>query len=446
MSEMSMSADFKVHLPLAKLESCAKCKSTKTLRLCSACNERTYCSPTCQKQDWADHKTFCGKTDRLDLNIFYPLIGCLVEMGHLRKPQTHPALRQSILNAPNPGSLPTRLPDGSAANLVHLGNRLAGPHQAGSAIWFSQALDQNVRLKFMDRVKREGHVLPILMATSLALLSEIYTTPTSNEKKSLRARLAYRSSPIADFGIASGAAKVTAPDRLAYRDKSTNPSFAGIRYGQDPNDHYWLYFTTIRGETVTLDCGMYTFNMCQMVSTKPYSTHSMLPPELPWVPAFFRERDMDRTTPDMYVERRRMSVLRNPALQTVVHIAGTATTYDEAQASIICSFMETLARRKISREEREFVLSLTTQARNELKTVLNGRSWASWPKVPATTVEMDPDELMEDMMDDDAAWAEYLKGYKKNKKAGMDETQLDQAYRVWSAEQKGRQPLWASVM
>ncbi|KAF7299725.1 MYND-type domain-containing protein [Mycena chlorophos] len=408
-------ADLKVHLPLPKLDNCAICQSTQTLRLCSACHERIYCSPTCQKADWAAHKASCGKTDRLDLDAFYPFLACLVESAHTRTP-THPGILQSILNAPNPGTRATRFPDGSAANLVVLGDPLTSPDEAGSERWFPNALDTSVRSKFYHRIKREGHVLPILVGVALALLSQIYTTTGKR-----RVRLAYRSSPIADFGIASGSTTVQPQDRLAYLDAPTDRFFPG----QDPDEHYWLYFTTIRGETVTLDCAMFTFNFCFMVGAWPYTNAQQ------WVPAFFREREFERNTPGMYRERMRASVLRDAGLCRFVESAN-------AEKLPIQSFMESLAQRKLPQSELDFALQIHDLAKAELAQVITTRRWERWPKTAPFMIEQDPDEIADDAQDDDEAWAKYIRRFKKDKKAGATREQLDEAYKKWQAKQKQR--------
>nr|GAT49311.1 predicted protein [Mycena chlorophos] len=445
-------ANPKVHLPLPKLDNCAICQSTQTLRLCSACHERIYCSPTCQKDDWAAHKASCGKTDRLDLDTFYPFLACLVESAHTLTP-THPALLQSILNAPNPGTRATRFPDGSAANLVVLGDPLANPNEAGSERWFPNALNPSVRNKFYHRIKREGHVLPILTGLSLALLSQIYTTPLAvgrcrpigcgrarerwarggeHGSGKRRVRLAYRSSPIADFGIASGSATVQPQDQLANLDAAAPAD----RFfpGQDPDEHYWLYFTTIRGETVTLDCAMFTFNFCFMVGAWPYTNAAAQQ----WVPAFFREREFERNTPGMYRERMRASVLRDTGLCRSVERAAGPDADAENLKLPIQTFMQSLARHQIPQSELDFALQIHNLAQGELTQVLTTRRWERFPKTAPFMIEQDPDEIADDAQDDDEAWAKYIRRFKKDKKAGATREQLDEAYKKWQAKQKQR--------
>ncbi|KAF7314647.1 MYND-type domain-containing protein [Mycena kentingensis (nom. inval.)] len=430
----------KIYLPLAKLEECAVCHSKKSPRLCAACNERTYCSPKCQKDDWPDHKPVCGKTDKLGLDKFYPFIACMAGAAHMHNAKpAHPALRRVIVNRPNPGTRPVGFPDGSAANLVILGEPLRDQSEMGSATWWPGALTDKVRSKFFRRIANEGGTLPILTAVCLALLSEIYTT-TAEGKTRRRTRLAYKSSPIADFGIAAGSAKVTSQDRLAYLiggDGDTDPEAGMFFGGQDPNDHYWLYFTTIRGETVTLDCGMFTWNNCIAVDAAPYSTNVKgLPPMgLGWMPAFWREREMDGSTPEMYTERIRASVLRNQQLQDVVETAGPEG-HESRHVGIVSRFMQGLARREMSQEELGFAFAILYQNEAALRDVVATRRWEQWPDSPQMGIEMDPQEVAENALDDDEAWAKYLRKFKKAKKAGADREELNEAFKKWQRKQE----------
>ncbi|KAJ7069483.1 hypothetical protein C8F01DRAFT_1112894 [Mycena amicta] len=435
---MARSPAPKVYLPLATLEKCAVCQSPTTPRLCSACYERTYCSPTCQKADWPSHKATCGKNDKLGLDTFYPFIACLAHAAHLHNAKPpHPALQREIVNAPNPGSRPIGFPDGSAANLVILGEKLASPELMSSSTWWPQAATDKVRGKMFRRIVSEGQVLPILVAISLALLSEIYTTTavpandSTDGKVKYRTRLAYKSSPIADFGIAAGSADVKNQDKLAYWDIA-HPDMP-LYPGQDPNDHYWLYFTTIRGETVTLDCAMFTFNMCMTINGDPYRTANL--PPLEWCPAFFRERMMENTTPGLYTERTRVSVLRNEDLHRVVE--NSFYGYHDPEIDIVRSFMQNLARREISEDEIEFLFPVLIMNSLALNSVVTHRLWTTWPvDGPTVGIEKDPNEFIEDGLENDEQWAKYLRKFRKSKKAGAGREELNDSFRKW---QKKRQ-------
>lgn len=248
--------------------------------------------------------------DRIDIATFYPLLACLVDLAHLASGiPIHPAYRHQIISDVNPGSHPCALPDGSAAKLVILGRPFdESEHNPNDKTWWPDAHSLNVMSKLMRRIHREGFVLPILMSVCLAIMFEFYTTPVEGGPTKRSIRLRYRSSPISDFGICVGSADVKNQDKLAYFLPDGE-----ILKGQDPDEHYWIYFRTVRGEEVVLDCSMFTFNMCLCVTAPLYMPHyaSIIPP---FAPAFFRDRVMQSSTPQLHKERHRVSILRNKAL------------------------------------------------------------------------------------------------------------------------------------
>jgi hypothetical protein len=158
----------------------------------------------------------------------------------------HPVFLHQIVNNPNPNCPPVNFfPfDDWAGKPVILGDQISSP--PGTEEWWPTTIP-TVRSKLFRRIVREGYVLPILTAVCIALLAEIYTTTSGSsavgDSKQRRARLRYLSSPIADFGVAVGSARVINQDKLAYFRLSDG---ALIR-GQDPDQHYWIYFTTVRG-------------------------------------------------------------------------------------------------------------------------------------------------------------------------------------------------------
>ncbi|KAJ7617523.1 hypothetical protein DFH06DRAFT_1107534 [Mycena polygramma] len=429
-----------VYLPLLSLDKCDTCSVTTNLKLCSRCGERIYCSSTCQQADWPNHKSHCGKTDRIELEQFYPFLAYLAHTVHCHpanlKPE-HPALKHTIVNSPNPGSLATELPDGSFAKLVLLGDSLREPSDLLTTKWWPSAMTAEVRRKFLRRIKFEGYALPVAMSICLALLAEMYTTtavsaaddPDGHTRK--RIRLTYKSSPIADFGVVAGSAEVSNTDKLVYL-KLSDMSF--IR-GQDPNDHYWIYFTTVRGETILLDCAMYTFNMCVMVDTKPYRSPHL--PSVDWSPAVLRERNLDRHAPEEVTERTRMSVLRNEEMRSAV-VQSQCGFHDE-DVELVCDFMETLARRPLTEVEIEFTFPWVTRYYNALGKVLETREWATWPAVPELSIEGDPDTVLNnEVKDDDEAWFKYMKKWRtKNKKGQVGKEALVAAFRAWEARTAG---------
>ncbi|GLB38664.1 hypothetical protein LshimejAT787_0505290 [Lyophyllum shimeji] len=92
-----------------------------------------------------------------------------------------------------------------------------------------------------------------------------------------------------------------------------------FEHGQDPNEHYWLYFTTLNEEKVTLDVGMFTFNPCLCVPAQPYFEHIPVPnPPGSSAPAYFRSHEKARTVPDIVTTAQEFTVLRNTALEAAI--------------------------------------------------------------------------------------------------------------------------------
>ncbi|KDQ17207.1 hypothetical protein BOTBODRAFT_144128 [Botryobasidium botryosum FD-172 SS1] len=366
-----------VILPLQKIDKCAVCASKKTLRLCSACAERIYCSPECQTKDWKSHKANCKNTSRIDLGLVYPFFAICADGNHLRpEVPIHPALQHQVTNSPVPDAHPMRLPDGSSAKIVKLGKPIS---PGNDSEWWPTAPTPMIRGKLCRRILREGYNLQIHFALALALVSELYTTP--NDTATKRLRLRYRSSPIADFGMAWGSARVTTQDTFAY----VLPD-GTIRRGQDPNDHYWPYFTTAGGEDIAVDFGMFTFNMCMCVQSAPY----VPAPERPNLacPVFFRDRQVQMETPGMYKERKRWSILRN---ETVHKALCENDTGDLSKP--LWDVMDTISSTPCGKVERDLLMMWFLDDKELLShNMLKSEAWTMWPESPPLAIETHPGE------------------------------------------------------
>lgn len=342
-----------------------------------------------------------GKTDRIQLEKFHPLIAILVDAARtitrckLSKLE-HFALVSPIVSDYGSRLEYTTLQDGRKGKILVVDNKKLwnDPSALGNpgaplnlSAWFPGA-PSKVAEKLMRRIGREGHLLPALTAICVALLGELYTTTSSAGSSQVRKRLQYRTSPIADFGIAKGSVRVPEYDRLIYQ-KLSDGSYI---MGQDPDEHYWLYFTTIRGEEVILDLGMYTFNMCIMIAIEPYS----VPTTSHWlgnsVPGYFLHREIRKTGPHLklHTERKRISALRHPALQrAVVHLDHAI---DDDEVKDIVSFMQEIAERPVVDPSLEVELACTAAMDNcvHLARVLDNREWESYPDSPTIGFDLDP--------------------------------------------------------
>ncbi|KAF5317528.1 hypothetical protein D9619_013194 [Psilocybe cf. subviscida] len=389
----------KLYLPLAKLSKCAKCDAQdapdKKLRLCTACGETAYCSSECQKADWTKHKIHCGKTDRVDIQSFYPLLAAIMSSCHIHPDNIHPALTHQIVNDPNPGSGDIiKLPNADAAKLVVLGDPIA-QHEVGTAKWWPAAASPRIRSKFLRRIVAEGLLLPIILATAVGLVGEMYTTTalSSSEEPGLqvtgkrRVRLTHNRSPISDIGIIAGTPRVTPQDRLVYYSLGGD-----FMMGQDPADHYWLYFTTLSGEELYLDCGMYTFNFAMMVDLHSYCQHGL--PDIGIAPAFWFGREYQKAFPVAVMDqigwkpKKRFSILREKRLERVLR----GFTIRDEDVPLLLSLMDDIAGRTCTEREKKMLFAFYTNSSMVLRLNVKNREYLNFPKEPKVAIDMDPDE------------------------------------------------------
>ncbi|KAL1745805.1 hypothetical protein HDZ31DRAFT_81683 [Schizophyllum fasciatum] len=244
-----------------------------------------------------------------------------------------------------------------------------------------------------------------------------------------RLRLRYRSAPIADFGIARGAADVKTQDRFAY--------FSALEerfwMGEDPGEHYWIYFRTVAGEEVTLDLGMFAFNMCMLVPDVPYRNRHCLPVQC--APAYFYDREMQRHVIPLTQEHARASVLRDPALhQAIRH---NATEMGGFGVRVVQQFMERIAGKKITREEVDLTMKWTVDNMRALGTTLADRDFANFPETPPLSIEADPGEMDDDPGAANNDWYQFAaKWTKKFKQGKISREALGEAHRAWKSHVK----------
>ncbi|CAA7262877.1 unnamed protein product [Cyclocybe aegerita] len=394
-----------IYLHLASLDHCAVCwktgSNTQELRICEACGEKIYCSQKCQKSDWENHKRGCGSTDRIDLKSFYPLLCYLVHLNHLNGPK-HPALEHKILGSPNPNTDDDyhdllSFPDGKSFKLIALGDEIPSSSE-GTYEWWPTAMSTQVRERLRNRIIAEGHLLAVLLAVCLSLASEMYTTTAvpEDEKPLLqyserrRVRLAYQRTPIADFGIAKGRLEhIVVQDKLAYFHSEKEH----FMEGQDPEDHYWIYFTTARGEELFLECGMGTFNMGIRVDTDAYANPRFYMLTLGKVYGFFHDREFRRNAP-IFSERRttlaRFSMLRDPGVCQAIRYHDPGLQWP-GKAGML-SLMDRIAGRTCSQEEKELFLKFCTTNSFILRQNIHYRAYRGFPSSPVVDWETDPDE------------------------------------------------------
>ncbi|KAF9454475.1 hypothetical protein P691DRAFT_656267 [Macrolepiota fuliginosa MF-IS2] len=390
-----------ISVPLRILDKCYVCASVKGLRVCNSCASRIYCSRECQKKDWKEHKPWCSATVQINLKVFYPLIAymmefmrCVTSQFHNVLPRPHPAFNHKIIRAPLPGVRKSTESDSPIHHTVTLGARHTITDLSG---WWKAGLRAHGDagcLKLFHHCGREHSVYKIIIATTLALLAEVYSTyhvltsepPFVIEGNRPRFRLEYGKSPIADFGICKGKVrgKTHRVQTWTYYDPATETRTTPL----DPENHYWIYFKALSGEELVLDCCSYSFGMEATVDASPCL--ETLPPMMcipgsSRVPAYLRSsRDTGGgdKLPYTLVEEKRFSVMQNTELQkaiaTEVDPRGLAKDSDEVK--IVRAFMDEVLGEACTDYDVEAMLWWRMNGAGILREVLTGRSWLEWEK------------------------------------------------------------------
>lgn len=299
----------------------------------------------------------------------------------------------------------------------------------GSTEWWPTGTTAKIRHKLMRRIVNEGLVLPINLAVCIALLSEMYTTTSSKSTPGKRrVRLSYHRSPITDFGIVHGSAPVTPQDRLAYYNIDTHT----FMMGQDPNDHYWMYFTTLSGEEHFLDCNMFTFNFCILAKSDFYANANNGMPELSVVPAFFFDRDYAKRMPLLgqliWKPKKRVSILREASLKDLV---GASANFDYHDLRSVYDLMKDISGRECTDWEKEMMREFLPNACKLLRMNMHSRAYLGFPKEPNIMIETDPGE---DVKTDehDEELDKYLKKWgRRLKKGKISPEQWQKAFNSW---------------
>lgn len=176
------------------------------------------------------------------------------------------------------------LKDGSA--LVVMGKEHEmGP--GGMKAWLPSAASEKVASRLFRRVTSDGWSMETALGIALGIREAMY------EKRGVG--LSYQAEPLTvrsfshppissllpsslflfllptdteadavlpkDFGVCAGSLRVTSQDRIAYQRPSGQ-----ILPGDDPADHYFLYFTIASGESTFVDLNLFIFNFRLIVN------------------------------------------------------------------------------------------------------------------------------------------------------------------------------------
>ncbi|KAG8926553.1 hypothetical protein FRC01_008699 [Tulasnella sp. 417] len=363
--------DFKIQIPLQKLERCFDCKKEGgKLMFCSSCWNRVYCSTECQKRDWKQggHKKECVKVQIVDLERLYGYLACLCQLSRLvgagSEGNIHPAISHRITNYPSsPLCAPEPVPGSSdtedRAVIVRLGSSIT-PRQYGSTTWWPSAQTSAVREKLYRRLSCDGYDFHLHWIIAFALMDVFYT-------KRSKFKLKYRSCPIADFGLAHGKFRVMPQDRLAY----VLPD-GSVRRSQDPDDHWWIYLVTMKGEELILDFGAYVWNMGTVVKAEPYGFKP-----LGMAPAIFKDRELSQVPniEEQFIERERFSVLKDEDLGSVINEFDTIW-----EGMTVCfKYAESRLKRELNAFEKAAIPELIRSIFTNLGGPIYEDEWKKWP-------------------------------------------------------------------
>jgi len=320
-----------------------------------------------------------GETDRIELRCFYPFLALIVEQFHNSVAlEGHPALSHTLVGLPKR----IRQADGTVCTVISLGDPVSFDElvKKPEAWWprYPSAIDAR---RLRDRITREGNTLLINTAICIALLAELYTTTSDADAKRQdwqfhhRTRLTVGSCPIADFGIMTGSVSGPGIDRLAYYDtlaKSTT-------YGQDPKDHYWIYFTTIRGEVLYLDCGLYNLIPGDVLKADPYVADH-LTERFILIPAFLRDSAARKSMANIHTERSRTSVLKNTEILEA--LMRNQREFEKENGELYSQFMQSISGKETSARDKRLVTPFVQVTRAQIRANLLNARWKAYPPEP----------------------------------------------------------------
>jgi hypothetical protein len=320
-----------------------------------------------------------GETDRIELRSFYPFLGLIVEQFHNSVAlEGHPALSHVLIGLPKR----VRQADGTTCTVISLGDPVSFDELVKKPeAWWPRYPSATDARRLRDRITREGNTLLINTAICIALLAELYTTTSDAEAKRQdwqfhhRTRLTVGSCPVADFGIMAGSVTGPGVGQLAYYDtlaKSTT-------YGQDPKDHYWIYFTTIRGEVLYLDCGLYTLIPGDVLKADPYVADH-LTERFTLIPAFLRDSVARKTMASIHTERSRTSVLKNTDILEA--LMRNQREFEKGNGELYSQFMQSISGKETSARDGRLITPFVQVTRAQIRANLLNARWKTYPPEP----------------------------------------------------------------
>ncbi|KXN89394.1 hypothetical protein AN958_05767 [Leucoagaricus sp. SymC.cos] len=387
-----------LYVPVQKVEKCDACGKRENLRVCQACASAVYCSKTCQKIDWPNHKLLCIRTKKINLKTFHPFIAYLFTwIRHKMRNDTnvrstHPGLWHTIIQSPIPGTRKAAQHDQVLRRTAILG-RPYPDQDFNLRQWAQGSKGPEGANMLYSHIIHEGHTLELTAAVALTLLTEIYATETietapspvgANGKGNHGGpcfRLEYGTSVISDFGICKGKirGRKYRVQIWTYENLATNESTTVL----DPDDHYWLYFKTVTNEEVTLDCNTWSYGMPGTVDASHCTEdlpHSMTIENISALPAYFRTPNSRPQQDYAVTEESRHSVMHDSHLQELLRSGQSPRISMVKDAEKVNLFLAKVYGRTITFEEEEKIFWYRARLSSILNHLLTGEHWTTWGK------------------------------------------------------------------
>ncbi|KAF5345216.1 hypothetical protein D9756_011552 [Leucocoprinus leucothites] len=343
----------------------------------------------CQKEAWKGHKKSCAQSHQINLKHFYPFIAFLFDyLRRVTNPKDfyHPAHSRKILDSPIPKVRKASRSSQVLKHTVVLGDDHKGMDTPLGLVQWNQH-----DVKFIDIFKiyyqtlREITIPEMTTAICMTLLAEVYSSDYADLVDTKTGpkpcfRLEYGQSPISDLGICKG--RIQSRRNCVQVWSYYDPKNDARHTLTDPNNHYWIYFKTIRGDLITLDCCSYSFGMESFVDAGPYI--AKLPSyvravESARIPAFFHTSQDEHRRPYSLIEEKRISVMHNKRLHSALSTR-TPHTESPVQTEIIRGFFEEVIGRKCTDKEANKVRSYRLHSTAAMNEVLSGGYWRDWDK------------------------------------------------------------------
>jgi hypothetical protein len=123
-------------------------------------------------------------------------------------------------------------------------------------------------------------------------------------------------------------------------------------YGQDSDDHYWIYFTTLRGEVLYLGCGLHTLNPGDVLKADPYVVDH-LTERFTLIPAFLHDSTARKTMTNIRTERSRTSVLKN--MEILESLLRDQLKFEKENGELYFNFMEAISGKELFLHGKRFI-------------------------------------------------------------------------------------------